>query len=101
MVSLIKSYCDDSEETAAPEDGGSFAEYAMISLHGLRIFFDETHEMIINPLEVILPIPEIIGLEPDDLPHSATLNKWFNKIVIEVWRVLLRHNRVTLARCDF
>lgn len=73
----------------------------MISLHGLRIFLDETYEMTIDRLEVMLPIPKIIGLEPDDLPHSATPNKWFNKIVMEVWRVLLPHNRVTLARCDF
>jgi len=31
MVSLAKSYCDDAEEPAAPEGGGRFAEYAMIS----------------------------------------------------------------------
>jgi hypothetical protein len=30
MVSLAKSYCDDPEETAAPEGGGNSAEYAMI-----------------------------------------------------------------------
>ena len=91
MVSLAKSYCDDSDETAAPEGGGSFAEYAMISLHGLRIFLDETYEMIIDRLEVMPPILEIIGLEPDDLPHPSTLNKWLDKIVMQVWRVLLRH----------
>ncbi|SIS19305.1 hypothetical protein [Natronorubrum thiooxidans] len=62
MVSLAKSYCDDPAETAAPEDGGSFAEYAMISLHGLRIFLDETCEMIIDRLEVMPPILEIVGL---------------------------------------
>jgi len=43
MVSLAKSYCDNSDETAAPEGGGSFAECAMISLHGLRIFLDQAH----------------------------------------------------------
>ena len=41
MVSLAKSYCDDADEAAAPEGGGSFAEYAMISLHWLRIFLEE------------------------------------------------------------
>ena len=75
MVSLAKSYSDDSDETAAPEGGGSFAEYAMISLHGLRIFLDETYEMIIDRLEVMPPILEIIGLEPEDLPHPSTFNK--------------------------
>ncbi len=92
MVSLTKNYCDNPDETAAPQGGGSFAEYAMISLHGMRIFLDETYEMTIDRLEVMPPILEIIGLEPDDLPHPSTLNKWFDKIVMEVWRVLLRHS---------
>ena len=38
------------------------------------------------------PILEIVGLEPNDLPHPSTLNKWFDRIVMEVWRVLLRHS---------
>jgi hypothetical protein len=36
MVSLAKSYCDDPDEAAGAIRGGSFAEYAMISRHGLR-----------------------------------------------------------------
>ncbi len=62
MVSLAKSYCDDLEETAAPEGGGSFAEYVMVSLHRMRIFLDETYEMTIDRLEVMQPILEILGL---------------------------------------
>jgi len=92
MVSLAKSYSDDADETAAPEGGGSFAEYAMISLHGLRIFLDETYEMIIDRLEVMPPILDVIGLEPDDLPDPSTLNKWLDRIEMAVWRVLLRHS---------
>jgi len=92
MVSLAKSYCDNSNETDAPEGGGSFVEYAMISLHWLRIFLDENYEMIIDRLEVMPPILEIIGLEPDYLPHPSTLNKWLDKIVMQVCRVLLRHS---------
>lgn len=48
FVLLAKSYCDDADEAAAPEGGGNFAEYAMISLHGVRIFLDETDEMTID-----------------------------------------------------
>ena len=92
MVSLAKSYSDDADETAAPDGGGSFAEYAMISLHGLRIFLEETDEMIIDRLEVMPPIVDVIGLEPDDLPDPSTLNKWLDKIKMAVWRVLLRHS---------
>jgi IS5 family transposase len=92
MVSLAKSYSDDPDETAAPEGGGSFAEHAMITLHGLRIFLEETYEMIIDRLEVMPPILDVIGLEPDDLPHPSTLNKWLDRIEMAVWRVLLRHS---------
>jgi len=92
MVSLAKSYSDDADEPAAPEGGGSFAEYAMISVHGLRIFLDETYEMIIDRLEVMQPILDIIGLEPDDLPNPSTLNKWLDRIKMAIWRVLLRHS---------
>lgn len=89
IVLLAESYSDDRDEAAAPE-GGSFAEYEIITLHGLRIFLDETYEMLIDRLEVMPPILEIVGLEPDDLPHPSTVNKWFDRIVMDVWRVLLR-----------
>jgi len=92
MVSLAQSYSDDADEAAAPEGGGSFADYAMITLHGLRILLDESYEMTIDRLEVMPPILDVIGLEPDDLPHPSTLNKWFDRITIDVWRVLLRHS---------
>ncbi len=84
IVSLAKSYCHDSDDTAVAFWRGSFAEYAIISLHGLRIFFGETYEMIIDCLEVMPPILKIIGLEPEDLPHPSTLNKWFDKISMNV-----------------
>jgi hypothetical protein len=79
-----KSYCDNPDEAAAPEGGGSFAEYAMISLHRLRIFLDETYEMIIDRLEMMPPILEIVGLESDDLQDPCTLNKWFDRIAMEL-----------------
>jgi hypothetical protein len=72
--SLAKSYCDDLNETVAPGNGGSFAEYAMISLHGLRIFLDETYDMTTDRLK-LMPILELGGLEPAGLPRRSTLHK--------------------------
>jgi IS5 family transposase len=62
----------------------------MISLHGLRIFLGETYEMIIDRLEVMLPVLEIVGLKTDDLPDPSTLNMWFDWMVLDVGRVRLR-----------
>ena len=92
FVSLIKSYSHDADEPAAPEGGGRFADYAITSLHGLRIFLEESYETIIDRLEVMPPILEVVGLEADDLPHPSTLNKWLDRIVIDVWCVLLRQS---------
>lgn len=36
-VLLAESYCDDANEPAALKGGSRFADYAMISPHGLRI----------------------------------------------------------------
>jgi IS5 family transposase len=38
------------------------------------------------------PILEIVGLEADDLLHPSTSNKWSDRIVMEIWRVLLHHS---------
>ena len=35
---------------------------------------------------------DIIGFVPDDLPHPSTLNKWLDRLEMDVWRVLLRHS---------
>ena len=43
LVSLAKSYSDDAGEAAAPKGGGSFAQWSMISLHGLRIFLGKSY----------------------------------------------------------
>ncbi len=92
LVSLVKSYSDGADEAAAPKGGGSFANYAIISLHSLRIFLEKSYVMSLDLLETMTQILDIVGLEPDDLPHPSTLNKWLDKIEMAVWRVLLRHS---------
>ena len=92
VVSLAESYCNDTEEPAAPEGGGRFPDYVMIPLHCLRIFLEKSYEMTIDLLENLLPIVQEIGLEPADLPDPSTLCKAFDRITIDTWRVLLRQS---------
>jgi len=77
-------------EVAAPEGGGGFADYALISLHCLRVYLDESYR---NALDLLSEMPHIlaeIGLEEGDLPHHSTLVKAFDRFKMKLWRVLLR-----------
>jgi hypothetical protein len=42
IVSLVQSNSVDPDESAAPEGGSSFADCAMISIHGLRIILEKS-----------------------------------------------------------
>jgi IS5 family transposase len=66
------------------------ADYAVVSLHCLRIYLAKSYR---DALDLLSEMPHIlaeIGLEPADLPDHSTLVKWFDRITMEVWRVLLR-----------
>src|SRR6056297_2405526 len=89
-VTLAKNVVGDRGEVAAPEGGGGFADYALVSLHCLRIYLDESYR---NALDLLSEMPHIlaeIGLEEGDLPHHSTLVKAFDRFKMKLWRVLLR-----------
>ena len=104
-VWAVKRITDDTDEPAAPEGGGGFADYAMISLHCLRIYLDTTYRMTIDLLTEMPQITREIGLEPVDLPHPSTLCLAFDSIKMDICRVLLRqsaqlHDTGELAALD-
>ncbi|WP_096391841.1 IS5 family transposase [Halopenitus persicus] len=89
-VTLAKNVVGGRGEVTAPEGGGGFADYALVSLHGLRIYLDESYR---NALDLLSEMPQIlaeIGLEAGDLPDHSTLVKAFDRFEMKVWRVLLR-----------
>ena len=90
-VWIAKKVVDDADEPAAPEGGGGFADYAMISLHCLRIYLNTSYRMTIDLLKEMPRISREIGLEPADLPHPSTLCLAFERIEMKICRVLLRH----------
>ena len=68
-----------------PQGGGGFADYAVISLHCLRIYLDKSYR---ESLDLLSEMPQIladIGLNAADLPHHSTLVKAFERIKIAVW----------------
>ena len=91
-VWLAKRVADDTDEPAAPEGGGGFADYAMIPLHYLRIYLDTSYRMTVDLLTEMPRICREIGLEPADLPHYSTLCLAFERLEMKVCRVLLRYS---------
>ena len=100
VVTLAKNAVDDQGETAAPTAGGSFADYAVVSLHCLRIYLGQSYRTALDWLSEMPQILAEIGLKPDELPHHSTLVKWFDRITMAVWRVLLRLPRRSTSPRD-
>ncbi len=89
-VQLAKNAVGGRGEVAAPEGGGGFADYAVVSLHCLRVYLEKSYR---EALDLLSEMPQIlgeIGLEAADLPDHSTLVKWFDRIKTALWRVLLR-----------
>jgi len=92
IVPIAQRVTGDGDESAAPEGGGGFADYAFVSLHSLRIYLDTTYRKTIDLLKEMPQIIGEIGLERADLPHPSTLCKAFDRISMSLCRVLLRQS---------
>ncbi|MDG5778755.1 IS5 family transposase [Haloarculaceae archaeon H-GB1-1] len=89
-VQLAKNAVGGRDEVAAPEGGGGFADYDVLSLHCLRVYLEKSYREALDLLSEMPHILGEIGLEPADLPDHSTLVKWFDRIKTALWRVLLR-----------
>jgi IS5 family transposase len=89
-VKLAKSIVDDASEPADPRGGGGFAEWAMVSLHCLRLHMEKSYRTSIDYLKEMPRITGEIGLDTTDLPHYTTFCDWFDEIKMRVIRLLLR-----------
>jgi len=69
---------------------GGFDDYAVVSLHCLRLYLVKPYR---DALDLLSEMPQILAeicLETADLPDHSTLVKTFDRIKMAVWRVLLR-----------
>ncbi len=89
-VTLAKNAVGGRGEAAAPEGGGAFADYAVVSLHYLRIYLEKSYREALDLLSEMPQIVAEIGLDLGDLPDHSTLVKAFDRFEMKVWRVLLR-----------
>ncbi len=66
VVPLTQRITGDGGESAAPESGGGFADYALVSPHSVRIYLDISYRMTIDLLtEMAQIIGEIARIEVD------------------------------------
>ena len=72
IVPIAQRVTGDRDESAAPEGGGGFADYALVSLHCLRIYLDTSYRMTIDLLTEMPQITGEIGLDAADLPAPST-----------------------------
>ena len=91
-VLIAERVTGDGDESAAPDGGGRFADYVLVSLHCLRIYLNTSYRMTIDLLKEMPQITREIGLEAADLPVPSTLCKALDRIEMSLCRVLLRQS---------
>ena len=74
-------------EPAVPEGSGGFAEWAMLTVHALRIELAKSYRVAVDLLSEMLDALEEIGLTR--LPHYTVLRTWFERIPIATWCAFL------------
>lgn len=80
-VAKAKAVVANPDEPADPERGGGFAEWAMLTLHTLRIELNKSYCVTLDLLSEIPAILDEIGLTW--LPHSTSFCDWFEAIPIQ------------------
>ena len=79
-VLVAQRVTGDGSESAAPNGGGGFADYALVSLHCLRIYLDTSYRMTIDLLKEMPQITREVGLDAADRPAPSTLCKALDRI---------------------
>ena len=86
-MAKAKSVVSTPDEPADPEGGGGFAEWAMLTLHAVRIELSKFYRVAVDLLSEMPGVLEEIGLTR--LPHYTVLRTWFERIPTATWRAFL------------
>jgi len=83
-MSKISRFTTKAVTLAKNVVGGGFADYALVSLHCLRIYLNKSYR---NALDLLSEMPHIlaeISLEEGDLPDHSTLVKAFDRFQMKI-----------------
>ena len=86
-VAKAKQVVANPDEPADPERGGGFADWAMLTLHALRIELGKSYRVTLDWLSEMPGVLEEIGLTR--LPHYTVFRNWFARIPTKTWRAFL------------
>ena len=86
-VEKAKNVVENPDEPADPVRGGGFADWAMLTLHALRIELGKSYRQTIDLLSEMPGVLAEIGLTR--LPHFTVLRDWFAAIPTSQWRAFL------------
>ena len=90
-IELATHVVDDPDEPA-PDGGGGFSEAFRIAANMLRIGAKKTYRSLETLLERTPAVRNAFDIDTDDVPDSSSVCKWYQDLVMEVWRLLLRRS---------
>ena len=91
-IELAKRVVDEPDEPAAPNSGGGFGDAVQIAANMLRIGAEETYRGLERLIQQTPGIRDAFDIESDDVPDYSTVCKWYQNLMMDVWRLLLRHS---------
>jgi hypothetical protein len=91
-IELGNRATDEEEEPAAPEGGGGFSEAFKLVVNMLRIGAEEAYRSLEALLEHTPAIRDELEIDEDEIPDYSTVCRWYQEIMMEVLRLLLRHS---------
>jgi IS5 family transposase len=90
LVSLAKKAVVGKPDPAYQEGQGGYADWVIISIHGLREYLDLPYRRLLDVLAEMHGIVQKLGLDVDELPDFSTVCARWQQLKMRVWRVLLR-----------
>ena len=91
-IELANHVVDDPDEPAAPAGDGGFSEAFQIAANMLRIGAEETYRSLETLLKRTPAIRDAFAIDTDDMPDSSSVCKWYQDLLMEVWRLFLCHS---------
>ena len=90
-IELAKRVVGDDDEPAAPDGGGGFGKAVQLATNMLRIGAEETYRSLETLIKQTPGVRDAFEID-EDVPDYSTVCKWYQDLIMEVWRLLLRHS---------